>query len=83
MKARAIAETERFQLSSQQRISVKVTFSSLAQLAHSQDLQIDFPIQLTQAIQKQLGRNAEQLPLQTETSTFWKLTLKPKLDPDP
>ncbi len=76
MQTRAIAETKHFKLSHQKRDTVKVPFSSLAQFAHIQNIHLDFPIQLTQPIQKQLGDHAEQLPLQKEETTFWKLSIK-------
>lgn len=76
MQAQNIAETDYFKLSSSQRTTKKVAFDQLAKVAQARGIDLDFPVTLTQNLQKQLGDAIEQLPVEEETSTSWRLTPK-------
>ncbi|QLE49505.1 ribonuclease D [Nostoc sp. C057] len=76
MQAQNISETSSHKLTSYDRTTVKATFSELARLAQTQDIDLDFPITLTQKLQKDLGTNLEQLSVDIEKTTSWRLTTK-------
>ncbi|MEJ6487073.1 ribonuclease D [Nostoc punctiforme UO1] len=76
MQAQNISETSSHKLTSYDRTTVKATFSELARLAQTQDIDLDFPITLTQKLQKDLGANLEQLSVDIEKTTSWRLTPK-------
>ncbi|QHG16949.1 ribonuclease D [Nostoc sp. ATCC 53789] len=76
MQAQNISETSSHKLTSYDRTTVKATFSELARLAQTQDIDLDFPITLTQKLQKDLGTNLEQLSVDIEKTTSWRLTPK-------
>ncbi|MCC5648278.1 ribonuclease D [Nostoc sp. XA013] len=76
MQAQNISETSYHKLTSYERTTVKATFSELARLAQTQDINLDFPITLTQKLQKDLGQNLEQLSVDIEKTTSWRLASK-------
>lgn len=76
MQAQNISETSDFKLSSYTRTTSKVPFVELAKLVQSQGINLDFPITLTQKLQKELGDNIEKLPVDTEKNISWRLTMK-------
>lgn len=76
MQAQNISETELFELSHSQRTTKKVPFAQLAKLVQAQEIDLDFSITLTQKLQKELGTVIEQLPLQEEVTTSWRLSPK-------
>jgi ribonuclease D len=76
MQAQNISETYDHKLTSYDRTTVKATFSELARLAQTQDIDLDFPVTLTQKLQKDLGTNLEQLSVDIEKTTYWRLTPK-------
>ncbi|MDZ7955820.1 ribonuclease D [Nostoc sp. DedQUE09] len=76
MQAQNISETSYHKLISYDRTTVKATFSELARLAQTQDIDLDFPVTLTQKLQKDLGANLEQLSVDIEKTTSWRLTAK-------
>jgi ribonuclease D len=76
MQAQNISETYDHKLTSYDRTTVKATFSELARLAQTQDIDLDFPVTLTQKLQKDLGQNLEQLSVDIEKTTYWRLTPK-------
>lgn len=76
MQAQNISETSAHKLTSYERTTVKATFSELARLAQTQDINLDFPITLTQKLQKDLGQNLEQLSVDIEKITSWRLASK-------
>ncbi|MFM2063112.1 MAG: hypothetical protein RLZZ507_2782 [Cyanobacteriota bacterium] len=76
MQVQNISETEYCQLSGYERKSVKVKFTELVRLVESQDVDLDFPITLTEKLQKDLGRNLEQLNVDIETTSVWRLITK-------
>ncbi|MBE9037624.1 ribonuclease D [aff. Roholtiella sp. LEGE 12411] len=76
MQAQNVPETSYCKLTSYDRTTVKVTFTELARLAQTQDINLDFPITLTQKLQKDLGQNLEQLSVDIDKTTAWRLTPK-------
>lgn len=80
MQAQNVSETENFELSSYQRTTKKVSFDQLAKLAQANGMELDFYISLTQKLQKELKDIIEQLPVEEEVSTSWRLTFKEKDD---
>ncbi|KAB8316654.1 ribonuclease D [Tolypothrix campylonemoides VB511288] len=76
MLAQNVTESSYFKLSSYERKTVKVPFTQLAKLVQTQDIDLDFPITLTQKLQKDLGENLEQLSVDIEQTTAWRLTPK-------
>ena len=80
MQAQNVSETESFKLSSSKRITKKVPFAQLAQLAQAQGIELDFSVPLTQKLQKELGQTVDQLPIEEEVTTSWRLSLKEQND---
>jgi ribonuclease D len=76
MLAQNVTESSYFKLSSYERKTVKVPFTQLAKLVQTEDIDLDFPITLTQKLQKDLGENLEQLSVDIEQTTTWRLTSK-------
>jgi len=80
MQAQNILETPTFELSSYQRTSKKVSFDQLAKLAQSKGIELDFTVPLTQKLQKELGDIIDQLPVEEEVTTNWRLSVKEQDD---
>ena len=80
MQAQNVSETENFELSSYQRTTKKVSFDQLAKLAQANGLELDFSVPLTQKLQKELKDIIEQLPVEEEVTTSWRLTFKEQDD---
>ncbi|MBD2384187.1 ribonuclease D [Cylindrospermum sp. FACHB-282] len=76
MQVQNISETDYCKLTSYERKSVKVKFIELAKLVQNQEIDLDFPITLTEKIQKDLGENLEQLAVDIDKTTAWRLTAK-------
>ena len=76
MQAQNISETAYYKLTSYERTTVKATFTELARLAQSEGINLDFLITLTQKLQKDLGQNLEQLSVDIEKTTSWRLNPK-------
>ena len=76
MQAQNIPETSTFKLSSVERTTQKVNFSELATIVQNQGVDLDFPITLTQKLQKDFGNIIDRLSVNTENSYSWKLTFK-------
>jgi ribonuclease D len=76
MQAQNVPETSYCKLTSSDRTTVKVAFTELARLAQTQGINLDFPITLTQKLQKDLGQNLEQLSVDIDKTTAWRLTPK-------
>ncbi|BAY25280.1 3'-5' exonuclease [Calothrix sp. NIES-2100] len=76
MQAQNVSETAYCKLSSYQRQTVKVAFAELVRLVETQGINLDFPITLTQKLQKDLGNNLEQLSVDIDETTAWRLTSK-------
>jgi ribonuclease D len=82
MQAQNVSETTYFELSSYQRTTKKVPFAQLAKLAQAKGIELDFPVPLTQKLQKELGDIVEQLPVEEEVSTSWRLSVKEQEEED-
>ncbi len=78
MKTQQISETDHFKLSHSQRQTLKTSFSQLSEFVQTQGLNIDFPLTLTQAFQKQLGDHLKNLPTQEEQTIVLRLIPKSK-----
>ncbi len=76
MQAQDLSETSCFKLQKSDRATVKVSFSELAKLVETAGIHFDFPVTLTQKLQKDLGENLEQLPVEVDKTTVWRLTPK-------
>ncbi|OUL35536.1 ribonuclease D [Nostoc sp. T09] len=76
MQAQDVSETSYCKLTSYERKTVKVAFAELVRLVETQGINLDFPITLTQKLQKDLGNNIEQLPVEIDETTAWRLTSK-------
>jgi ribonuclease D len=76
MQVQNISETTYYKLTSYERTTVKATFTELARLAQTQGINLDFPVTLTQKIQKDLGQNLEQLSVDIDKTTSWRLNPK-------
>ena len=76
MQVQNVSETSFCKLTSYERKTVKAQFLELAKLVQSQGLSLDFSITLTQKLQKDLGENLEQLSVDIDTTTAWRLSSK-------
>lgn len=76
MQTQQISEIDEVKLAASQRKTVKVDFANLAAVAQAQGIELNFPVTLTQKLQKELGDIVSQLPLQVETNTTWRLSAK-------
>ncbi|PMB10922.1 ribonuclease D, partial [Fischerella thermalis CCMEE 5273] len=56
--------------------------TELARLIQSKGIELDLPITLTQKMQKDLGKNLEQLSVEVEKTQTWRLTAKNQEDSD-
>jgi len=83
MQAQNLSETTSFELASYQRTTKKVAFEQLAKLTQLMGIPLDFPVPLTQKLQKELGDIMEQLPVEEEVSTNWQLKVKEQPDVEP
>ena len=72
--------TPHFKLSSSSIL--KVDFASLAKLALSMGVELDFMVTLTQYIQKQLKETINKIDVQIEYITSWRMTAKTVEDED-
>ncbi|MDB9345470.1 ribonuclease D [Nodularia spumigena CS-586/05] len=76
MQAQNVMETSVCKLISYERQTVKVPLTELVKLLQNQDVSLDFPITLTQKMQKDLGDNLEKLAVDIDTTTSWRLSTK-------
>ncbi|WP_017305498.1 ribonuclease D [Spirulina subsalsa] len=74
MISQNLTEIEGFKLTISPRTTRKIPFSQLAQAMEALEADWDFPITLTQTIQKQIGAVIEELPIEEE------VTQSPRLD---
>ncbi|NEO32811.1 MAG: ribonuclease D [Symploca sp. SIO3C6] len=82
MAAQEVSETAGFKLSSSKRTTKKAAFEQLAKLTQTLGIELDLPVTLTKAVQKQLGEAIEQLSLEEEVSTNWRLSIQELEDED-
>lgn len=76
MQAQNITETGDVRVSPISRTTLKVAFNQLAEVIQTNGIELDFPITLTQKLQKDLAQVIEQLSLQEEITNNWRLTVK-------
>lgn len=82
MDVQNVSETEYCKLSAYQRKSVKVQFTELVSLVENEEINLDFPITLTEKLQKELGRSLELLNVDIETTKVVRLIAKSQDDDD-
>jgi ribonuclease D len=82
MQAQNVSETSFCKLTGYERKTVKVQFAELVKIVQNQGINLDFPVTLTQKLQKDLGQNLEQLSVDIDTSTAWRLTPKNQVNED-
>ncbi|NET57664.1 MAG: ribonuclease D [Symploca sp. SIO2E6] len=80
MKVQKISNQAGFNLSSSKRTTKKIPFKQLADLTQSLGIELDLSVTLTKAIQQELGEAVEELPVQEEVSTYWRLSIKAQED---
>lgn len=80
MQVQNVSETDAFKLSRSQRTTKKVKFNQLAKLVESQGIKLDLTVALTQKLQKELGQVIEELSVEEEVSTSWRLSIKEQED---
>jgi ribonuclease D len=76
MQAQNLSETPYFKLDASERTTVKVPFTELVNLVQKEGINLDFAITLTKELQKCLGQNIEQLPIEMSKSSSLRLTSK-------
>lgn len=82
MQTQNLAVINDLHLSASNRKTTKVDFAQLAKVTQEYGLGLNFPVTLTQKLQKQLGDIVTQLSLQVETSTSWRLSVKERGNAD-
>ncbi|MDJ0797622.1 MAG: ribonuclease D [Calothrix sp. MO_167.B12] len=80
MQANELSETSHFKLTSYDRTTLKVNFSELAQFVQHQNINLDFPITITQKLKQNLDENLDSLPIEKSINTYWRLTPKSQDD---
>ncbi|NET27625.1 ribonuclease D [Okeania sp. SIO1I7] len=76
MQAQNISETSTFKLSPTERVTQKVNFAELAAIVQNQEIDLDFPITVTQKLQKDFGDIINKVSVNKEKNSSWKLTFK-------
>ncbi|NES71787.1 MAG: ribonuclease D, partial [Okeania sp. SIO2D1] len=71
-----ISETSTFKLSPTERVTQKVNFAELAAIVQNQEIDLDFPITVTQKLQKDFGDIMNKISVNKEKNSSWKLTVK-------
>ncbi len=74
MLAQNVQETSYCKLTSYERKTFKTQFQELRNLTENQGIDLDFTINLTEDIRKNLGVNLEKLPVNVDINTYWKIT---------
>ena len=64
MATQNLDKMQGFQLASQQRTTKKASFSQLAKLSQEEGLDLDFPLTLTKAVQKEIEEVISHLPVE-------------------
>jgi len=76
MASQNLEHVQGFQLSSQERTTKKASFSQLAKLSQEEALDLDFPLTLTKAMQKEIGETISRLSVEEEKTTVLQLKVK-------
>lgn len=76
MIAQNINENDYFKVSSTKRTNVKTDLQELVKLVNNKNINIDFSITLTKAIQEELGDNLQDLKTDIDTNTYYSLKQK-------
>lgn len=75
MQAQSVKKVHGFRLSSQNRTSKKVAFHQLAEVTKKLGIELDISVQLTKSLQQKLGEVMEELPVEEENKTTWRLSI--------
>ncbi|HLP87953.1 MAG TPA: ribonuclease D [Nostocaceae cyanobacterium] len=76
MEAQNIKENTYCKLSISERKTIKTQFTELVKLVETQNLELDFPITLTDKLRKEIGDNLEQLNIEIEKTTYSRIIIK-------
>ncbi|NET74787.1 MULTISPECIES: ribonuclease D [Okeania] len=76
MQVQNISETSTFKLSATERVTQKVNFAELAAIVQDREIDLDFPITVTQKLQKDFGDIINEISVNKEKTSSWKLTVK-------
>ncbi|MGD2180425.1 ribonuclease D [Lusitaniella coriacea] len=82
MHQQQVPEQGGFKVSTHTKITKKVAFGELAQLAQTLDLDLDLSITLNKSLQKELGDVMEKLAIEEQVSTISQLKVAPQQDDD-
>lgn len=83
MDAQKVKEIKGFKLTNQTRTTKKVAFTPLAKMTQELGIDLDLPVTLTKALQKELGDAIAQLPVEEEKTTVLLLKVtQPEEDED-
>lgn len=80
MQTQEIEQTNRFKLTTYERKTSKIQLAELIKFIQAEGLNLDFPIALTQKIKAEMGTSIEKIPIDTETTTSTRLTVKNPLE---
>lgn len=69
-------DTSSFKLTKSQRNTIRTELTQLVELVNSQEYPVNFPVNLTKDIQKQLGQDLEKLVVEVETKEIYSLKRK-------
>jgi ribonuclease D len=76
MQVQNLSETTYCKLTSYERKTVKANFAELTKLVETEGIDLDFPITLTEKLQKDLGINLEKIAVDIEKSITYRITTK-------
>ncbi|NEP81827.1 MAG: ribonuclease D [Okeania sp. SIO3C4] len=76
MQVQNISETSTFKLSPTERVTQKVNFAELAAVVQDREIDLDFPITVTQKLQKDFGAIINEISVNQEKTSSWRLTFK-------
>lgn len=76
MISQNIKENKCFKIQSTSKKTIKADLQELVKLIKEKQVNINFPITLTKAIQEKLGNNLKEIEIQSETSQYYSLKEK-------
>lgn len=82
MAAQNVSEMNGFKLLIQERKSKKIAFNNLAKFVQESGIELNFPIRLTQELQKEMSEIIEKLPIEEEVETVLQLKVSEVADED-
>ncbi|MGD1874767.1 MAG: ribonuclease D [Mastigocoleus sp.] len=76
MQIQNVSETADIELKSSERTTMKVAFGELAKVTQKLGINLDFPVNITQKLRKDLGGTLEKLPVEIDKITSLKIVSK-------